>query len=73
MSDFPPQPQKLLTYVCAACDERLMTGLGQRIRDVVTCRSCGTACALDHAVVSAETRAAVKVVPTGSAAIMRPI
>jgi len=73
MSEFPRLPQKPLQYLCAGCGDRLTTGRGHRLRDVVTCAGCGTVCALDESVAAEGTRAAVKIVPTGTAAIMRPI
>jgi hypothetical protein len=73
MSEFPQHPQKPLQYDCASCGESLASGHGRRIHQVRTCAACGTRCALDPGVARDGARMAVKVVPTGSAAIMRPI
>lgn len=77
MAKIPSNVRQPLRYLCPDCGEEVACSeVKQEPAPVVDCRACGTLCALSrpgHGSRIGEARAAIKVVPTGMAAIMRPV
>lgn len=73
----PPNARQPLRYLCPSCGHEIARSeLGNAPAPVVDCGACGTLCAITRPGNGSrihEARTAVKVVPTGMAAIMRHV
>jgi predicted RNA-binding Zn-ribbon protein involved in translation (DUF1610 family) len=77
MTSLAPNARQPLRFLCPTCGEEVARSpIKQDPAPVVDCVHCGTLCALTRPGQGsrvADARTAIKVVPTGMAAIFRPV